>query len=348
MQIDIRDTQVFQHSLKVLHNLQIRIKDKVNFTFDQLQKKQDEVNQELSISNNFLNFAKANEMQKQVILAQKTAELAKALQQEAAAIATGNPVAIAAATAYAAEKAHEEMVAQQEYQEARQNRINMEQRVELTKKAKQQIDVLYEQIKIQLQGAQSKIIMLTQTTIARLTRANTSQLEYISQNNIKNIDESKYKNIPRTGGIWSGEPGNSKWKPDRGLIPKQPFGNKKSWGEILDEYGIDGIEFNEGEVDFIPVIESSVKISDFTERDDNFRQADELQATNWNNEVKDGRNNWSARDVKNYRKEKKLTWHERSDEETLDLVPQEIHSNISHSGGIAKRKKRLKLEEDNG
>jgi len=122
---------------------------------------------------------------------------------------------------------------------------------------------------------------------------------------------------------------------------------KKVGGEILDEHGIDGIKFNNGEPDFTPILEGTVEIKNFTtQRDDNFRQADEKLAEQWNKEKKDGKNDWTAEDVKKYRKGNKLTWHERSDIKTLDLIPQEIHANIPYSGGISKKKK-LEQEESN-
>jgi len=157
-------------------------------------------------------------------------------------------------------------------------------------------------------------------------------------NSIKSeIEKFKLMNnfLPREGGEWNGEEGNSIWKPNRDEIPKRPPGNEKTWGEILDKYEIEGIEFKDGEPDFSPVSEGTVEIEDFTEdRNANFTQADEKLAEQWTKEGKDGKE-WSAQDVKNYRKENNLTWHERSDMKTLDLVPQEIHGNIPHSGGIS-------------
>ena len=350
MQVNIKDTQVFQTTLKSLNDLQVRVKDKVNIIFNQLQKKQDEINQELNISTNFLNLARAKEMQKQAILIQKSAELAKALQAEAAALASKNPVAIATATAYVAKKTHEEMIAKKEFQEARQNRINMERRVELVKKAKCQIDRLYEETQNQLNNTQTRIISLTQIINNRLTKSDLIQKNYlVEETKIDTviINEVKYKNIPQSGGSWSGEPGNSKWKPNRDEIPKQPDGNQKSWGEILDKYDIDGIEFKEGEPNFTPVAKENVEIGDFTtQRIDNFAQADAKLAQQWNEEKRDGKDNWTADDIKKYRKEEKLTWHERSDMKNLDLVPREIHSNIPHKGGISK-KKELEEEKEN-
>jgi len=230
LQVDIRDIQVFQNTLKSLNILQSKIKDKIYFIFTQLQKKQDEVIRELTTSNTFLNIAKANEIHKQAILVQKQAELARALQQEASALASGNPIAIAADTEYVAKKANEEKVAKIEYQEAKDNRINMEKRVELVKSAKNKIDILYEQVKKQLNNAQIKINSLTEIISIRITKGDLLQKDYLSQNSKSNSEVEKYKNIPQIGGVWTGEPGNSMWKPDRNIIPKQPYGNKKSWG----------------------------------------------------------------------------------------------------------------------
>ncbi|MDE6978879.1 MAG: HNH endonuclease, partial [Helicobacter sp.] len=67
----------------------------------------------------------------------------------------------------------------------------------------------------------------------------------------------------------------------------------------------------------------------------------EKLAEQWTIENKEGKE-WSAQDVREYRKENNLTWHERSDMKTLDLVPQEIHGNVPHSGGISACKNKIR------
>lgn len=345
MQVDIKNTRIFQTTLKEISSLKDRVAQKINFMNNELHKKESEVNNELTVSENFLNVAKVHEMQKQVILAEKTVQLTRALQQEVAALSSGNPVAIAAATTYVAKATHEEMIAQQEYQKARENRINMQRRVEIVKHTKCHINTLYEQTRMQLNNLYMHIDGLTQIIHSRLLKGDLLQKDYLSQstNNVQN--EIIYKNIPQNGGVWSGEAGNSKWMPNREDIPKQPYGNERTWGEILDENGIDGIEFKNGEPDFTPIAKGSVKIEEFTiDRDDNFFQADQNLAQLWSQENKNGKNDWSISDIRKYRKEKKLTWHERSDMQNMDLVPQEVHGNIPHTGGISKKKK-LELEE---
>jgi hypothetical protein len=144
--------------------------------------------------------------------------------------------------------------------------------------------------------------------------------------------------LPISGGEWSGEPGNSDWTPDDTLVPKKPEGNELSWREIKDKYDIESIPFIDGEPDFSAVSEATVEIDDFTtDRNNNFTQADEACAEKWSAEQRDGKS-WTAADVKEYRKENQLSWHERSDQKTMDLVPQEVHGNVPHSGGISAAK----------
>lgn len=139
--------------------------------------------------------------------------------------------------------------------------------------------------------------------------------------------------LPRTGGEWTGEPGNSVWVPDRDFEPGDRHGTNpenKTWGEILDEYGIDGIPFKDGEPDFSEVAKGEVEIDDFSsDRDANFSQADEKLA-----EIR----GCTPEEVEQWRKENKYTWHECKDCKTMQKVPTEVHGNVPHSGGISASK----------
>lgn len=142
--------------------------------------------------------------------------------------------------------------------------------------------------------------------------------------------------MPRNGGKWSGEPGNSTWNPDRESEPGDRHGTNpehKKWGEILDEYGIDGIRFDGGEADFSEVAKGTVEIADFTDdRDINFTQADEKLAE---------ARGCTPEEVAEWRKENAYTWHECKDLSTMQKVPTKVHGNISHSGGIAEYKAKI-------
>lgn len=151
----------------------------------------------------------------------------------------------------------------------------------------------------------------------------------------KELDEVKGCPIEGNGGHWEGERGNSKWFPNRDEIPKNPLTNPDglTWGQILDKYGIDRIEFKNGEPDFSPVAKGTVEIDHFTDnrygKGGNFDQACEKLAE---------QRGCTKEEVKAWMKENKYTWHERSDCKTMDKVPTEIHGNIRHSGGISEAK----------
>jgi hypothetical protein len=143
------------------------------------------------------------------------------------------------------------------------------------------------------------------------------------------------RNIPKSDGCWTGQPGNSTWRPNPESIPQKWNPENSTWQEILDKYDIDGIEFKDGEPDFSKVAEDSVEIDEYsTDRDDNYDAADQKLAEKWTAEQKDGKS-WSAEDIAQYRKDNQLSWHERNDMKTMELVPREIHLNVPHSGGIS-------------
>jgi hypothetical protein len=151
-----------------------------------------------------------------------------------------------------------------------------------------------------------------------------------------------YKNCPKDGsnGHWeNGVPGDGDWYPDRDYTPppkskkEPPYNNPNNltFGEILDKYGIDHISFKNGEPDFSEVCKGTVKIQPFTDsRDDNFDKADIELAK---------QKGCSPEEVRKWRKENNYTWHECQDMKTMQKVPNEIHANIPHSGGISEAKK---------
>ena len=133
-------------------------------------------------------------------------------------------------------------------------------------------------------------------------------------------------------GKWDGERGESKFIPD------------ETNTNIIDELkknGLDGIDYKDAIPDFSKLSESTVEISDMTEnRAKNFAQCDEQCAKAWNEEGRDGREDWTARDVANWRKENEYSWHERNDMKTCDLVPSKINDFFGHLGGVSECKKR--------
>lgn len=145
--------------------------------------------------------------------------------------------------------------------------------------------------------------------------------------------ESRVSGCPIEGhnGSWDDFRGNSMWRPDREAIPTRYNPDGLTWGEILDKYGIEGIEYKDGDPDFSPVSKGEVEIDDFTDdRTSNFAQADEALAK---------QKGCSPEDVKKWREENGYTWHECRDCKTMQKVPREIHNNMDHSGGVSEYKK---------
>ena len=147
-------------------------------------------------------------------------------------------------------------------------------------------------------------------------------------------------------GHWEDERGESKY------IPSKETEEGKAAYDKLAENGMDGIEYKHAEPNFSECAEVTVKISDMTEnrldyydndgnlKRGNFSQADLKCAEQWSDSQRDGRTAWKAEDVREWRRENNFSWHERCDTHTMDLVPQEIHTYFSHSGGCAECKVR--------
>lgn len=144
---------------------------------------------------------------------------------------------------------------------------------------------------------------------------------------------------PENHGEWDGERGNSTWHPDRDYVPPEksrnpedrPYSNPDnlSWGEILDKYGLDGIEFKDGFPVFDEISRGTVEIEDFETggsdaKDRNFKRADIAMAE---------QRGCTPQEVKEWRDNNNYTWHECEDKRTMQKVPNEVHANVPHDGG---------------
>ena len=156
-------------------------------------------------------------------------------------------------------------------------------------------------------------------------------------------------------GYYEGIRGESKFIPSgrsaEGIIVK----------EILAEYGVDGIEYRNAEPDFEVCAVEVVKIPkmsanrdksydnpDGTTESGNFTQADIECAKRWIETKRDGKDDWTPREVFNYRKQNRLTWHEKCDTETMVMVRTEINSFFKHSGGCSECKTRDNIQDGGG
>lgn len=129
------------------------------------------------------------------------------------------------------------------------------------------------------------------------------------------------------------------WQEERGESVFIP--NDDDMKAILDEYGIEGIEYKDGIPDFSPCSESTVEIDHMTDNRNgppvegsNFQQCDQKCAEQWNEQCRDGRSDWTARDVANWRRENGYSWHERNDMKTCDLIPTKVNAYFGHLGGV--------------
>ena len=131
-------------------------------------------------------------------------------------------------------------------------------------------------------------------------------------------------------GEWSGERGESNYTPSDEEIK-----------DILDNYDKESIAYEDAIPDFSEMAESTVEIDNMSEeRSENFRQCDEKCTEQWNREGRDGRTDWTARDVKEWRQANGYSWHERNYMKTCDLIPTQVNAYFGHLGGVSECKKR--------
>lgn len=155
-------------------------------------------------------------------------------------------------------------------------------------------------------------------------------------------------------GKYEGERGESKF------VPSERTADGIQVRKILETYNLDGIVYRNAEPDFEVCAVAVVKIANMTEnRSDyidpagvqqqgNFTQASIVCAGLWSSMRKDGKSDWTADDVDKYRKANRLTWHEKSDTETMVLVRTEINDFFKHRGGVSECKTRDAGSAENG
>lgn len=161
----------------------------------------------------------------------------------------------------------------------------------------------------------------------------------------KSSYKERYDQTPVEGerGSWTGNRAESCYKPNA----ETEKGAKAA--EKLSEYGLDGIEYEDAVPNFDNCAEESVEI-DMTENRysnvaegivGNFEKADTECAKKWNAEGKDGKTDWTARYVADYRRDHNMTWHECADRKTCQMISRDIHDYFGHSGGVCECKKVL-------
>ena len=120
---------------------------------------------------------------------------------------------------------------------------------------------------------------------------------------------------------------------------------------ILDDAGIDGIEYKNAVPDFSPVSKLELDGIDMTHgrtgRNGSYTQANKKFAQMLNDspdlandfgiKPKNGKT-FTASDISEYMQNNKLTWHELNDLTTIQMVPTKVNSKFTHLGGISEAK----------
>ena len=119
--------------------------------------------------------------------------------------------------------------------------------------------------------------------------------------------------------------------------------------QILDQAGINGIQYKNGVPDFSPVSKAEVEINYMLggkgvngtkARNLNFEQANIELAKQLNKSPELASKfgmvagNIKAYDIEKYRIKNNLTWHELNDTKIMQLVPTKINSTFGHLGGV--------------
>jgi len=95
---------------------------------------------------------------------------------------------------------------------------------------------------------------------------------------------------------------------------------------LLNKDGVIGIKYNNGIPDFSPVSKGQVEIEGMTaNRAKNFDKADAALAQE---------RGVTTKEIKQWRVENNLTWHECNDMRTMQAVPSEINGAFGHLGGV--------------
>jgi NAD+--asparagine ADP-ribosyltransferase len=129
--------------------------------------------------------------------------------------------------------------------------------------------------------------------------------------------KARLDQTPKDGskGEWTGERGESTYK-----------STDTKANEILKKDGVNGVKYKDAIPDFSPVSKGEVKIDGMTNnRQKNFDKADAALAKE---------KGLTPKEIKRWREENELTWHECNDMQTMQAVPTEINSTFGHLGGV--------------
>ena len=130
------------------------------------------------------------------------------------------------------------------------------------------------------------------------------------------------------------------WTNERGLSTYIPVPTQTEIIALLNHFNLEGIKYNDGMPAFGPCSIATVQLEHMSIiRYINFSKCDKLCADYFNSINYLNCSSWTRASVKQYRKSHSLSWHERNDRITCDLIPTKINSFFLHLGGIAEYKR---------
>ncbi len=153
----------------------------------------------------------------------------------------------------------------------------------------------------------------------------------------------KFYDCPKHFGRWSGEPCDSVWIPDDEFVPiNKAYSNLHglSWRNIKLKHGFAGMRCERGRWRFDEIARYKVTLPNFAElvassdREALHEAAFAALAKQLGKSVAEVKAIKESAYDKTIMGQKNLVWHEDVDCATLYLVPQEIHGNIKHFGGV--------------
>ena len=171
--------------------------------------------------------------------------------------------------------------------------------------------------------------------------------------NMEELESGDYNILRKDPSFWEGEIGNSKM-----------YSKDSNVSEILARYGQDGVEYRNNNPDFRPFtkqydekfgyFDSEVPITDMKGVSDSFGnhfnargmnetgdlERDSLTLSDLGNFAQadlalSKRLNVDPADIRSYRTENNMTWHECRDGVTMQLIPTEINGYFNHYGGTS-------------
>lgn len=156
-----------------------------------------------------------------------------------------------------------------------------------------------------------------------------SKKQFTSGTDFDNFNSSykeRLNQTPKNGGTWTGTRGESKF-----------ISSDDNLNILLSKYDQDGITYKNAVPDFSSVTEHQVEIPNMTtSRSKNFGVADSLLASDLG---------VTKADIRKYRKDNNLTWHELNDMSTMQLVPTDVNAQFGHLGGVSEVKHGLSVNQ---